>query len=183
MPRRVLDVFLSSTAMDLAAHRAAVHERLMRTGLFHCVRQEDFGAQDAGAVDYCRQAAQKADLFVGLIGLRRGWEPDGDNAKRSITEMEHAWAMEASRRRYLWVAPDDFPVPGNLRESDDQHGRQLAFRGRVMGAGERIVSQKGFGSPDLLAAEIVEHLLAQVVTSDLIALLRPEFARHRGRLR
>ena len=177
MPRRVLDVFLSSTAKDLAAHREAVHERLMRTGLFHCVRQEDFGAQDAGAVDYCRQAAQKADLFVGLVGLRRGWEPDGDNAKRSITEMEHDWAREAGRRRYLWVAPDDFHVRGDLRESDAQHIRQVVFRSRVMGAGERIVSQKGFGSPDLLASEIVEHLLAQVVTSDLIKELRPELVR------
>ena len=32
MARTVLDVFLSSTAMDLAAHRTAVHERLMRAG-------------------------------------------------------------------------------------------------------------------------------------------------------
>lgn len=176
MARRVLDVFLSSTAMDLAAHRAAVHARLMRTGLFHCVRQEDFGARDAGAVDYCRQEAQKADLFVGLVGLRRGWEPDGDNERRSITEMEHDWAREAGRRRYMWVAPDDFPVPGNIRENDEQHGRQVAFRVRVMGAGERIVSQKGFGTPDLLASEIVEHLLAQLVTSDLITQLRPELA-------
>ena len=174
MPRRVLDVFLSSTAMDLAVHRTAVHERLMRTGLFHCVRQEDFGAQDAGAVEFCREKAQAAELFVGLIGLRRGWEPDGDNAKRSITEMEHDWAKEAARRRYIWMAPDDFPVPGNIRENDEQHGRQLAFRNRTMG--ERIVSQKGFGSPELLASEIVEHLLAQLVTSELIKELRPELA-------
>ncbi len=53
MGRRVIDVFLSSTAVDLADYRKAVHERLMRTGLFHCVRQEDFGAQNAGAVDFC----------------------------------------------------------------------------------------------------------------------------------
>jgi hypothetical protein len=98
MARRVIDVFLSSTAMDLAEYRKAVHERLMRTGLFHCVRQEDFSAQDAGAVEFCRQKAQEADMFVGLIGLRRGWEPDGDNEKRSITEMEHDWARDAAGR-------------------------------------------------------------------------------------
>ena len=92
MPRRVLDVFLSSTAMDLAAHRAAVHDRLSRTGLFYCVYQENFGAQDSGAVEYCREKVQAAELFIGLIGLRRGWEPEGDDAKRSITEMEHDWA-------------------------------------------------------------------------------------------
>jgi hypothetical protein len=80
--------------VDLADYRKAVHERLMRTGLFHCVRQEDFSAQNAGAVDFCRQKAREADMFVGLIGLRRGWEPDGDNEKRSITEMEHDWARD-----------------------------------------------------------------------------------------
>ncbi len=176
MGRRVIDVFLSSTAMDLAEHRKAVHERLMRTGLFHCVRQEDFGAQNAGAVDFCRQQAQEADMFVGLIGLRRGWEPDGDNEKRSITEMEHNWARDAGRARYLWVAPENFAVPGNARESDELHARQMAFRKRVMGGGERIVSQKGFGSPDLLASEIVEQLMVQVVTTDLLSLIRPEAA-------
>jgi tetratricopeptide (TPR) repeat protein len=176
MARRVLDVFLSSTAKDLAEYRKAVHERLMQTGLFHCVRQEDFGAQNAGAVDFCRKQAQDADMFVGLIGLRRGWEPDGDNEKRSITEMEHDWAREAARPRYLWVAPDDFPVPGNMRESDELHARQMAFRKRIMGGGERIVSQKGFGSPDLLASEIVEQLLVQVVTTDLLDQIRPEAA-------
>ena len=169
MGRRVIDVFLSSTAVDLADYRKAVHERLMRTGLFHCVRQEDFGAQNAGAVEFCRQKAQEADMFVGLIGLRRGWEPDGDNEKRSITEMEHDWARDAGRARYLWVAPDDFPVPGNTRESDELHARQMAFRKRVMGGGERIVSQKSFGSPELLASEIVEQLMVQVVTTDLLS--------------
>ena len=115
-------------------------------------------------------------MFVGLIGLRRGWEPDGDNGKRSITEMEHDWARDAGRPRYLWVAPDDFPVPGNTRESDELHARQLAFRKRVMGGGERIVSQKGFGSPDLLASEIVEQLMVQVVTTDLLKLILHEVA-------
>jgi len=174
MARRVLDVFLSSTAEDLTAYRDALHARLIGIEFFRCVRQEDFRAQDAGATDYCRQAVEKADLFVGLIGMRRGWEPDGDNAKRSITEMEHDWARDAGRKRYLWVTPENFPVPGNLREPAAKHKRQLAFRKRVMAGGERIVSQKGFGSPELLASEIVEHLLAQVVTSDLIKELRPE---------
>jgi tetratricopeptide (TPR) repeat protein len=165
--------------MDLELYRNAVHARLMRTGLFHCVRQEDFSAQDASAVDFCREKAQSVDLFIGLVGLRRGWEPDGDDTKRSITEMEHDFAKEGGRRRYIWVAPDNFPVAGNLHESDAQHRRQVAFRKRLMAAGDRIVSQKGFSSPGDLASEIVEHLLAQVVTGDLIGLLRPEFAEQR----
>jgi tetratricopeptide (TPR) repeat protein len=178
MARKVIEIFLSSTAKDLAAYRTAVHDRLMRTGLFHCIWQEDFGAQNAGAVDFCRKHAQACDMFVGLIGLRRGWEPDGDNQKRSITEMEHDWAKEAGRPRYLWTAPGDFKVPDNLREPDDQHARQKAFRDRVMAGGERIVSQRGFESEQLFASEIVEHLLTQVVTGDLIAHVISDLPHH-----
>jgi tetratricopeptide (TPR) repeat protein len=174
MARRILDVFLSSTALDLEPHRVAIHAGLMSTGLFHC--QEDFGSQNAGAVEYCCKKVKAADIFIGLTGHRRGWEPDGDNAKRSITEMEHDWAKETGRRRYLYVAPDDFKAPSNLRDSDELHGRQQAFRKRVMDGGERIVSQKGFENPERFGADIVNHLLIQVVTSDLITLLRPELS-------
>jgi hypothetical protein len=148
----VIDVFLSSTAQDLAEHRKAVHDRLGRTGLFRCIRQEDFGAQDAGAVNFCRRKSQEAGMFVGLIGMRRGWEPEGDNEKRSITEMEHDWARDAGRPRSLWVMPENFPLPTNERESSAAHRRQMAFCKRIMGGGGRIVSQKGFDAPDLLAA-------------------------------
>ena len=175
MARKVLEVFLSSTAQDLAPHREAVYERLRRVEFFQCVRQEDFGAQDSDAVDFCRKRAQAADLFIGLIGMRRGWEPEGDNAKRSITEMEYDWAKEAGRRRFVYISPETFPVPGNLRETSAEHQRLLAFRTRIMG--EQIVSQKGFGSPELFASEIVERLLAYVVVSDLVRELRPELVR------
>jgi protein O-GlcNAc transferase len=76
----------------------------------------------------------------------------------------------------MWVMPENFLLPGNMRESDEEHARQMAFRKRVMGGGERIVSQKGFGSPELLASEVVEQLMVQVVTTDLLKLIRPEAA-------
>jgi tetratricopeptide (TPR) repeat protein len=176
MGRRILDVFLSSTALDLEPHRTAVHAELTSTSLFHCVRQEDFGAQDAGAVEFCQKKVEESDIFIGLVGQRRGWEPDGDADKRSITEMEHDWAKSARRRRFLYVAPDNFPVPGHLRDSNEQHDRQQQFRKRVMEGGERIVSQRGFEVPERFAAGIVKHLLTQMVTGDLITLLRPELS-------
>lgn len=178
MARRVLDIFLSSTAVDLAEHRAALHARLVSKGLFHCIRQEDFGAQNAGAVEFCREKVKSSDLFVGLVGVRRGWEPDGDSTQRSITEMEHEWAREAGARRYIWVSPDDFDPKG--REPDAPYARQQDFRKKVMAGGERIVSQKDFASPESLASEIVEHLLNQIITSDLITLLRDDLARLPG---
>ena|SRR5664279_6625338 len=68
MARRVLDVFLSSTAKDLAEHREAVHKRLMSTGLFHCVRQEDFGAR-WGSRELEEAHEAFANGTLALIGL------------------------------------------------------------------------------------------------------------------
>ncbi len=173
---RILDVFISTTAGDLSAYRDAIHDSLNETGLFYCTSQKNMVAHDAQAELYCREKAQAADIFVALVGMRRGWEPDGDNKKRSITEIEHDVANEFGRRRYIWVTLDSFPVPGNLHETRQQHSRQLAFRKRVMASGERVVSQKGFDSPERLATTIVTHLLKEVVSGDLIKLLRPELA-------
>jgi tetratricopeptide (TPR) repeat protein len=174
MARQVLEVFLSSTAVDLAPYRDAVYARLARIEIFDCLRQEDFGARSADAVAFCSEKARAADLFIGLVGMRRGWEPEGDNANRSITEIKHDCAKEAGRPRFIWVSPDNFAVPGNLRESEEQHQRQLAFRKSVMAGGEIIVSQEGFSSPGVLASTIVEQLLTHVMSGDLIAVIRPE---------
>jgi hypothetical protein len=59
-------------------------------------------------------------------------------------------------------------VPSTLHESDGQFARQQAFRKRVMAGGERIVSQKGFGSPELLAGKIVKQLLLSDVAEELL---------------
>ena len=176
MARQVIEVFISSTAGDLERYRDAVHAALMETGLFFCISQKNMTAHDATAEAFCRQKAAAADIFVGLVGLRRGLEPDDDKAKRSITEIEHDVARESGQRRYIWVTPGEFPVPGNDPEPRAKHARHLAFRKRVMAGGERIVSQKDFDSPEHLANAIIAHLLKEVVSGDLIKLLRPELA-------
>ena len=74
----------------------------------------------------CHAQVQEADLFIGLIGMRRGWEPPDDNPeKRSITEMEYDWAKDAAPR-FMYVAPDVFGSR-NLREADDVHARHVTF--------------------------------------------------------
>jgi tetratricopeptide (TPR) repeat protein len=173
LPERKLKVFLSSTAKDLTAFRKAVHARLAVSPLFECIRQEDFGAQPHPPVDLCHRQVLEADLFIGLIGMRRGWEPPDDPGQRSITEMEYDWAKDVAPR-FMHVTPDDFPVPGNLRETAVAHRRQLAFRKRVMD--EFVVSQNGFASPDALANLIVDGLTTHVLNGDLIEHVRPRAA-------
>jgi tetratricopeptide (TPR) repeat protein len=172
----IVDVFLSSTAEDLKKYTDAVYERLNKHEMFRCTHQRDFGARDAATVNYCRERVLKAELYVGVFGMRRGWEPKGDDKKRSITQMEHDWARDSSKPRFLYVTPASFSVPGDKPEPMTMHKRQLAFRKKVMGEGERLVSQKGFESPELLAAEIVSQLVLQVATSGLIKMFRSDLA-------
>ena len=176
MVRKTLDVFLSSTAVDLAEHRVAVHERLARTAVFQCHRFEDRGPQSPTAIEYCATNVHQTDIFVGLVGHRRGWEPEGDNAARSITEMEHDWASAAGKPQYIWVAPDDFLMSAHGRETDQQHARQQHFRTRLQSEGRRVVSKRGFTSPAQLASDVTEHLLSAVISTHLILSVRPEIA-------
>jgi tetratricopeptide (TPR) repeat protein len=159
MSEIVPTVFLSSTAKDLTEFRDAIHAALIKAGRFKCVRQEDFGGEHAETVVRCTQAAASADIFVGLIGMRRGWEPNGAADLRSITEMEYDSAKPDGR--FIYITPDNFPVPGNLRESDEEHQRQLTFRKR---AKERVVSLHDFKSAERLANDIVQELLAKQAT-------------------
>jgi tetratricopeptide (TPR) repeat protein len=158
MVDRVPTVFLSSAAKDLTAFRDAVHGRLTAAGKFKCIRQEDFTGLHAETVAFCSKEAARADFFVGLIGMRRGWEP-GDADGRSITEIEYDCAKPDGR--FIYVTPDDFPVPGNLRESEEQHQRQLKFRERVSA---RIAPRVDFSTPERLAQIVVEHLLTHLNT-------------------
>lgn len=174
MARTVLTVFLSSTGEDLDAYRAEIRKRIGAIEFLKCVAMEDFGPRDGAAIDVCQKEVVKADLFVGVVGLRRGWEPSGDNKMRSITEMEYDWATAAGRGRFICIAPDDFSIKGSLRDKDEQHDRQVAFRERV--SAERVAGMRNFDTPTALAAEVVSALLSHIISGDLIKHVRPDLA-------
>jgi len=160
-------VFLSSTGKDLRAYRQAVIDHLARLDHFLCDAQENFGARDAGAIDFCRKRVRRADIFVGLIGHYRGWEPPVDNSGRSITEMEYDWASEAGKPRLVYVAPDDAKLPGPATDDPAAAERQQRFRARLMDA--HIVDQDCFAEPKDLAAAVGQALANHVIRDLLIA--------------
>ncbi len=129
-------VFLSSTSADLVAFRDAVHQAIDQLDGFTLVRMEDFGARDTDALSLDTEALSKADLFVGLLGLRYGSSPRGDAT--SFSEQEYDLAASLGLPQFIFVTPDDFPVPAHLIESDAKRARQEAFRARVMS--DRIVA-------------------------------------------
>lgn len=145
-------VFLSSTAKDLGDYRDAAYRAIEGLDGYHCVRMEDFGARNWEADPFCRRKVGECDVLVGIVGHLYGSCPKGSD--QSYTEREYDAAIGATKPRLMFLAPEDFRVEESLRETDEAHERQRAFRDRVNE--ERI--RDTFSTPDNLAALVVEAI-------------------------
>ncbi len=88
--RKPYKVFVSSTYLDNQERRKAVQDAITMAGMvWHGM--EIFAASTRPTVEECLRHAREADVLVGIIAWRYGWEPDG---KKSITEMEYDAAKE-----------------------------------------------------------------------------------------
>lgn len=145
-------VFLSSTSKDLFEYREAVTREIHRLDGYHCVRMEDFGARDWQAAGFCQAKVQESHLFIGILGHLYGSSPEEDD--RSYTEREYEVAVKLNLPRLMFVAPDSFAMPMDLREPEDRWQCQQAFRQRVNQ--ERI--RETFNSPQELALKVVQAI-------------------------
>lgn len=105
MPRQVFDVFLSSTAGDLAPFRAKVREMVERLEQ-SSICMETFGARPDRPLEACRQKVESADALVVIVGHRYGWVPsseEGGDGKKSITWWEVQWALDAGKPVYAYL--------------------------------------------------------------------------------
>jgi tetratricopeptide (TPR) repeat protein len=126
-----IDVFISSTSIDLPEYRAAVRDAILSLGMFPS-GMEHWPVSGENPVDLCRKMVGDAELYVGVFAKRYGWMPDGF---RSITEMEYDWAGDVKRNgspmpRLCFVMKDDFPFPDS-EESDDAKQGLARFKARV----------------------------------------------------
>lgn len=95
-------VFVSSTYRDNEERRKLVRDVITRAGMvWHGM--ELFTASTRPVVSECLRYVQEADVLVGIIAHRYGWEPDG---KKSITEMEY----NAAKERLMFLINPDIPV-------------------------------------------------------------------------
>ena len=152
MANRLTTVFLSSTGKDLHEHRKRAYRAIQRLDGYECVWMEDFGARDWQADDFCRAKVAECDVFVCIVGHRRGESPEGND--ESYTEREYDAACDAGRPRLVFLSPEDFPLAADLIESDDKRTAQKEFREKA--SGERILDT--FGSPDDLASRVMQAI-------------------------
>ncbi len=88
--RHPYKVFVSSTYLDNKERRKTVQDAITMAGMvWHGM--EIFTASSRPTVEECLRLAADADVLVGIIAWRYGWEPDGET---SITEMEYDAACE-----------------------------------------------------------------------------------------
>lgn len=95
-------VFVSSTYLDNIERRRTIQEAITMAGMvWHGM--EMFEASAKPTREVCIQYAKEADVLVGIIAWRYGWEPDGET---SITEMEY----DAAGERLMFLLDPKLPV-------------------------------------------------------------------------
>jgi hypothetical protein len=144
-------VFLSSTGRDLKAHRQKAFDAIQGLGM-HCVRMEDFHGPALKIEDFDDARVAECNLFVIIIGHVHGTCPDGRAA--SYTELEYDKAVALGKPIFLFLAPEDFPLPASLIESDAKRAAQRAFRERAV----KGVIRNTFTSADDLAKQIPQAI-------------------------
>lgn len=101
-----LRIFLSSTALDLMAHRDKVDDTLLRLQQ-QSVRMERFGPRPGIPVEECERLAADCDVLICVVAHRYGYEPEP--GKGSITRREVEAAQRAGKPVLVWIVDDAFP--------------------------------------------------------------------------
>ncbi|MGI5181983.1 HEAT repeat domain-containing protein [Dactylosporangium sp. CA-152071] len=143
------DVYVSSSFVDLKAHRQAVLTVLR--GL-HVVphAMEDYVAADETSLDYCLRDVEKCQIFVGIYAWRYGAEVPSHNA--SITELEYRHAVTLGIPRLIFLLEPAHPWPPNVMDEGRPRERIMALRAELAGPDGRLCSM--FTTPDDLAAKV-----------------------------
>ena len=109
---RCLRVMVSSTTLDLAAHREQVCDAILRLG--HRPEMMEHGAAEPGgdANDYSLRKVEESHLYVGFLAERYGHipaDPIRNPDRLSITELEYRHALRLGKPTLLFLAHDDHP--------------------------------------------------------------------------
>lgn len=146
-------VMISSTVRDLPKHRDQVRSACERLGMFFPHMMENLTAIDANALEVSLNLVDEADIYVGVLGSRYGYVPDGSEI--SVTESEYRRAIEREIPRLMFLmANDHYPVPTELERGPNAE-KLNEFKERVMK--DRVVVF--FNSPEDLRGHVLQALL------------------------
>lgn len=101
-----MKVFLSSTAVDLQAHRKVADDTILRLSQ-EAVVMERFGPLPGEPVAECERKARESDVVICIVAHRYGFVPE--KGKGSITRREVEAAKGAGRDVLVWIVDDSHP--------------------------------------------------------------------------
>ena len=99
-----MKVFLSSTALDLVAHRRVADDTILRLSQ-QVVAMERFGPLPGEPVAECERKARESDVVVCMVAHRYGFVPE--KGRGSITRREVEAAKAAGKDVLAWIVVDD----------------------------------------------------------------------------
>ncbi len=144
-------VMLSSTVLDLERHREKARDACLACGC-RPEMMENLTAMGGDAIDASLALVDRAEVYLGVFGFRRGYVPPGQGD--SITEME----LERARERGMPVRVFLMHADHDLKFGDVETGagaeRVGALRARL--ETEHVVAY--FRSPEELHSKIVQAL-------------------------
>lgn len=148
-------VFLSSTWEDLQDYRRAARGVIEALDLTF-IGMEEFPPSGTAPVDFIRREVTRAELYIGVLGMRYGFVDPALGF--SMTELEYRQAVASGKRRCLFVMSDRAQIPLAMVDTDaDRYRKLLEFRGRVLK--ENVV--QFFENPADLASKLEGTLRKQ----------------------
>ena len=138
--------------MTLQPYRDVAIYVAQRIGL-EVTASEGFGPDGRPPVDYCKQAVESADMFLGLYAYRYGFQPDNHGGK-SITHLEYEWALNSNKEICAYLVDDNQPWMPKFFDEGDKKVRLIEFKNSLM---QKHVVDK-FTTPEQLRSQLFEHL-------------------------
>ncbi|HSS22097.1 MAG TPA: DUF4062 domain-containing protein [Pyrinomonadaceae bacterium] len=153
-----MKVFLSSTRLDLEAHRNKATEAIERLGQ-QATRMEVFGARPKDANAVSLEEVGYCDLFVGIYAYRYGFIPPGSDI--SITEAEFQQAKRTNRPQFCFLLDGKHPWPKSLVENEPGASKLERLKSEI----ESTLVRDTFTTPEDLAYKVAASLGGYINTS------------------
>lgn len=149
-----MKIFVSSTYCDLAAHRQAVNDTLLRMkSQFSAM--EYFGSRADDAATACFNEIAECEILVGIYAWRYGWKPTA--TKRSITEQEFDCARQLGKKCLCYVVDKDYPWPPSHIDNGEPAERLASFKRKIGKLPHSV-----FTTPDDLAKQVAADLAREL---------------------
>jgi CheY-like chemotaxis protein len=146
-----MKIFLSSTYLDLIAHREAAARAVERLGQQN-IRMEVFGARPIEPTTVCLDEMLESDALVGIYAHRYGFVPGGQS--KSITEQEFDFAVTNQKPTFCFVVDDEYPWPPKYVDTEPGRTCIRAFLTRLR---QQVVTDS-FTTPEDLAFKVSASL-------------------------